>query len=67
MLIERFQQLCKFIGTKETFRKGEKRLNSHKTGLEHQHGRKTLDSNDLPKPGSGVQRFYWKQGFGWIV
>ena len=57
MLIERFQQLCKFIGTKETFRKEEKRLNSHKADLEHQHGRKTLDSNDLPKPGSGVQRF----------
>ena len=33
MLIERFQQLCKFIGTKETFRKVEKRLNSHKIAM----------------------------------
>ena len=37
----RDQLLCKFIGTKESVYI-RKEFNSHKTGLEHQHGRRDV-------------------------
>ena len=46
ILIDRFhsrgQQLCKFIGTKESFYI-RKEFNSHRIGLVHQNGRRFID------------------------